>query len=85
MAHDLAGRLGKSSVPFETPSEKGHIDLIGKGHLDKASGRRIPTPHVQTKPKNTGPGGEVNLGPETTRPATKADIRTAERLAEQKK
>lgn len=46
-------------------------------------GAEIPTPHVQERPKNTGPQGQVNLGPQTTRPATKQDIRTAGRLAKQ--
>lgn len=85
MADDLSGRIGKNSVPFETPSTKGHIDLRGKAHFDKATGQEIPTPHVQTRPKHVGPQGQVNLGPQTTRPATKADIRTAEKLVERRK
>jgi RHS repeat-associated protein len=84
MANDLAGRIGKNSVPFETPGQKGRIDLQGKGHFDKATGQTIETPHVQTRPKHVGPQGKVNTGPETTRPATKGDIRTAEKLVERK-
>ena len=84
MAADLAGRIGKNSVPFETPTTKGHIDLKGKAHFDKATGQEIPTPHVQTRPKHVGPQGQVNLGPQTTEPATKADIRTAEKLVERR-
>jgi len=84
MADTLAGKLGKNSVPFETSRLKGHIDLKGAEHFDKATQAFIPTPHVQTRPKHIGPNGRVNLGPETITPATKADIRTAEKLAERK-
>ena len=84
MAADLAGKLGKNSVEFETPTTAGHIDLAGKTHFDKATQKDIPTPHVQTRPKNVGPNGKTNLGKETTRPATKADVRTAGKLSKRK-
>ena len=47
MAKDLSGKIGKNSVPYETPTASGHIDLAGKAHHDKATGTSIPTPHVQ--------------------------------------
>ena len=53
----------------------------GKGHFDKASGKRIDTPHVHEAKTHTGPSGRSSLGPKTTRPATKSDIRTARELA----
>ncbi|HQZ15390.1 MAG TPA: RHS repeat-associated core domain-containing protein [Vicinamibacteria bacterium] len=84
MAHELSEKTGKNSVSFETSSVRGHIDLQGKAHFDKATGQRIPTPHVQTRTKHIGPNGEVNLGPQTTRPATNADVRTAEKLSKRK-
>jgi RHS repeat-associated protein len=81
MAADLQKQLGKNSVPFETATTKGHIDLAGKAHYDKATQQTIPTPHVQTKPKSVSPDGtKTNLGKETTRPATKQDVRTAREL-----
>lgn len=80
MADELSSKIGKNSVNFETPKFKGHIDLKGKAHFDKVSKTKIPTPHVQTRPKNIGPEGKINLGPETIRPATKADIRMAREL-----
>ena len=84
MAADLSGKLGKNTVEFETPSTVGHIDLAGKAHFDKPTQQKIPTPHVQTRPKNVGANGKMNLGKETTRPATKADVRTAAELAKRK-
>jgi hypothetical protein len=62
MADQLSHALGKNSVAFETPSVKGHIDLRGKAHFDKATRLRIPTPHVQISPKFAGPGGVIGLG-----------------------
>jgi RHS repeat-associated protein len=84
MAADLSKQLGKNTVTYETPSVKGHIDLAGRTHFDKATQTNIPTPHVQERPKSVGPNGKVNLGKETTRPATKQDIRTARRLEKEK-
>ncbi len=82
MAADLADEAGRNSMPIETVGVKGHIDLQGKGHHDKETGKNIPTPHVQTKPKSVGPNGRTNLGPETVRPADKADVRLARRIWE---
>jgi RHS repeat-associated protein len=84
MASDLKDKIGKNSVPYDTPSSKGRIDLAGKGHFDKATGQVVDTPHVQEGTKSVGPNGEVNIGNKTVRPATKQDIRTAEKLAKQK-
>ncbi|MEM1222233.1 MAG: hypothetical protein AAGH40_05675 [Verrucomicrobiota bacterium] len=80
MAAALQRQLSKNSVPFSTPGLKGHIDLSGKSHFDKVSKNIIPTPHVQIKPINIGPNGQINLGKEVTVPATKQDIRTAREL-----
>ena len=80
MAADLSKSAGTNSVPYQTPSVSGHIDLAGKGHFDKATGQTIPTPHVQERPKSVGPNGKVNVGKQTTRPATKQDVRTAKKL-----
>ena len=84
MAADLQRQLGKNSVEFRTPSTKGHIDLAGAAHFDKATQTKIPTPHVQTKSVNVGPNGRINLGRETTKAATKQDIRTAKKLSERR-
>ena len=81
MAAELAAQLGKNSVPYRTPDKMGHIDLQGKAHFDKATGRAVPTPHVQEMPYDArGP----NKKGETIREATKADVRAARKLAEQK-
>jgi hypothetical protein len=82
MAEELSDRLGKNSVSFSTPTTRGHIDLRGKTHFDKATQTAIPTPHVQTKPIHVGPNGKTSLGKEVTRPATKQDVRIARKLAE---
>jgi hypothetical protein len=85
MASDLSKEAGTNSVPYQTPSVSGHIDLTGKAHFDKATGTTIPTPHVQERPKSVGPNGKVNVGEQTTRAATKQDIRTARKLLKNKK
>ncbi len=81
MADDLAGEVGKHRVGGRTGSGRVDVDLKGKGHFDKASGKRIDTPHVHEAKTHTGPSGRSSLGPKTTRPATKSDIRTARELA----
>jgi hypothetical protein len=78
MADDLSGQLGKNSVSFRTPNKVGHIDLKGKAHGG------VPTPHVQERALHTGPNGRTNLGRQTTRPATKQDIRTARVLEDRR-
>lgn len=86
MAADLQKELGKNSVPFETPTTKGHIDLAGKSHFDKPTQTDVPTPHVQTKTKNTSPDGtKTSLSDERTRPATKQDVRTARELEKRRR
>lgn len=84
MASDLRAEIGKNSVKFRTPNKTGHIDLEGDEHYDKLTGQDIPTPHVQTKDIHVGPNGKISASrkSEVTRPATKADIRIARRLAE---
>jgi hypothetical protein len=85
MAESLSTEIGKNSVPYRTPNAVGHIDLRGKAHLDKPSGGYIPTPHVQERQVYRQPmGGRVNVGRQTTRPATKQDIRTARKLVERR-
>jgi len=83
MAQELSGKIGRNSVKFETSDVKGRIDLAGKAHFDKATQQYIPTPHVQTKAKHISPNGIPYLGTEITKPATKADIRLAKKLAKQ--
>ncbi len=80
MASELSSRLGKNSVEFTTVTQKGHIDLAGRSHFDKATGTVIPTPHVQAQDISLGPQGQFNLGSETTRAATKQDIRVAREI-----
>lgn len=84
MAGELRQQIGRNSVEFTSGSTKGHIDLAGKAHFDKATQTSIPTPHVQTRSMHVGPDGKINLGAETTRPATKQDIRVARELAKRK-
>ena len=84
MAEQLAKRINKNSVSFSTPSKIGHIDLIGRAHFDKATQSKIPTPHVQECPRGINPktgDSQPIKKKETVRPATKNDIRTAEKLA----
>jgi hypothetical protein len=57
MAKSLSNEIGKNSVQYRTPNAVEHIDLKGKAHFDKASGGRIPTPHVQERRLHQGPGG----------------------------
>ena len=83
-ADQLSHVIGQNSVVFETPSVKGHIDLRGQAHFDKATRWRIPTPDVQISPKIAGLSGAPGLGRQTTRPATKADIRRARALAKRR-
>jgi hypothetical protein len=82
MAEALSNQIGKNSVAYRTPNKVGHIDLRGKAHFDKASGQRISTPHVQERPLHRGPNGRTNVGGQTTRSATKQDIRTARKIIE---
>lgn len=60
------------------------IDLAGKPHFDKATGQRVPTPHVTETQLHVGPNGEVNAGDSKMRPATKQDIRTAQRILDER-
>ena len=80
-ASDLAGQLGRNRVSGRTAGGKRvDIDLRGKGHFDKATGKKIETPHVHEADINIGPNGKTNLGNKTTRPATPQDIRNARKL-----
>ncbi|MCI0651704.1 MAG: HINT domain-containing protein [Planctomycetes bacterium] len=83
MAAELAKTAGQNRVSGTTAGGKQvDIDLQGKGHFDKATGKVIETPHVHESEISVGPNGEKNIDSKskTTRPATKQDIRTAERL-----
>ncbi|MEA3051469.1 MAG: hypothetical protein QOG72_372, partial [Sphingomonadales bacterium] len=74
----LAVQIGTNRVSVMTPSGRMSIDLAGKAHYDKASGRSIPTPHVKFQQLNTNSAnGRSNLSPGTTRAGNMADIRTA--------
>jgi RHS repeat-associated protein len=84
MAVELSKSIGRDSVSFQTSRTRGHIDLVGKGHFNKTRQTRISTPHVQERTISIGPNGKVNLGRETTRAATKQDIRTAKRLEKER-
>lgn len=82
-AADLAQTAGRNRVSARTAGGKQiDIDLAGKGHFDKASGRKISTPHVQEATINVGPNGRTNLSDKTVRPATMDDVRTARKLLE---
>jgi len=85
MAHELSDAIGKNSVKFRTSDRMGHIDLKGESHYDKLTKTYTDTPHVQSRKINIGPNGKINTSNKTEviRPATKADVRTAQRLAEQ--
>jgi RHS repeat-associated protein len=85
MTEDLSKEIGKNSVETYTPSEKIRVDLKGKAHFDKPTNTTIPTPHVQTAKVNRSPSGQINTSGKRTRPATKADVRTARRIVEHRK
>lgn len=84
MASELSNQIGKNSVSYRTPNKVGHIDLQGKPHFDKATGTRISTPHVQERTIHRSPNGRTNVGRQTTRPATKQDVRTARKLVKRR-
>ena len=80
MGEELAGKIGKHRVSARTGGKKQiDIDLKGKSHFDKPSGKEIETPHVHESNVNVGPGGS-SLSGKTTRAATKQDIRTARKI-----
>ena len=84
MASDLRAKIGKNSVQFRTSNKTGHIDLEGDSHFDKLTKSDIATPHIQSKDIHVGQNGKISVSKksEVIRPATKADIRVAQRLAE---
>lgn len=80
---DLAKKLGRNRVSAKTAGGKQvDVDLAGKGHFDKASGKVIETPHVHEAEIHTGPDGKANKSNATVRPATTKDIRMARKIAE---
>jgi RHS repeat-associated protein len=80
---DLAQDLGRNRVSARTAGGKQiDIDLAGKGHFDKATGKVVETPHVHTSDLNVGRNGKVSASNTTVRPATMNDIRTARKLSE---
>ncbi len=81
MAEELAQQINRNRVGGRTAGGRIDIDLRGKSHFDKASGQRIPIPHVHEAVAHAGPSGLSSLGPKTTRPATKNDVRMARELA----
>jgi hypothetical protein len=82
MANELSNEIGKNSVSYTTPNKTGHIDLKGKSHFDKSTSQSIPTPHVKGYFIPSRGVVAVNTGIQTTRPATKQDVRTARRIIE---
>ncbi len=80
----LAAQIGTNRVSAMTPSGRMSIDLAGKPHFDKATGREIPTPHVKFQQLNTAPNGRTNLSPGTTRPAAMTDVRTAREIVKRR-
>lgn len=83
MGKELAGEVGRNRVSATTGGgKKVDIDLQGKAHFDKATGKKIDTPHVHESRINRGPDGKTNISDKTTRPATKDDIRTARKICE---
>jgi RHS repeat-associated protein len=80
MASQLSKETGVTRVDLSTPEMRTNVDLVGKPHFDKATGEYINTPHVQSRPISVGPNGKINLGPQTTRPATAADIQAAQKV-----
>ncbi len=82
-AGELAKDLGRNRVSGRTAGGKQvDIDLVGKGHFDKATGKVVETPHVHTSDLHVGPNGKVSASNTTTREATMTDVRTARKLAE---
>ena len=80
MASQLSKETGVTRVDLSTPEMRTNLDLVGKPHFDKATGEYINTPHVQSRPISVGPNGKINLGPQTTRAATAADIQAAQKV-----
>jgi RHS repeat-associated protein len=80
MASQLSKETGVTRVDLSTPEMRTNLDLVGKPHFDKVTGEYINTPHVQSRPISVGPNGKINLGPQTTRAATAADIQAAQKV-----
>lgn len=86
-AAELSKKINKNSIIFETASKIGHIDLTGRSHFDKKTGRDIETPHIQIYDKNINPitgKAHPNKKTEIVLPATHNDIRVSRKLAKQK-
>ena len=84
-AGDLAKDIGHNRVSARTAGgQQVDIDLAGKGHFDKATGKMIETPHVHTSNLNVGPNGKTSASNTTVRPATMSDVRTAKKIEERK-
>jgi RHS repeat-associated protein len=82
-AGELAKELGRNRVSARTTGGKQvDIDLAGKGHFDKATGKVVETPHVHTSELHVGPNGKVSANNTIVREATMTDVRTARKLAE---
>ncbi len=84
MADELYKEINKNSVTYQTQNKMGHIDIAGKDHFDKKTNTNYPIPHVQESPINVNPKTKQKQPmkkQEVVRNATKADIRTARKLA----
>lgn len=87
MGEELAEQIGKNRVSVKTTGDRQlDIDLRGKSHFDKKTQTDVPTPHVKESKLVAGENGKINVDKksQTTRPATKQDIRTARKVVEQR-
>jgi hypothetical protein len=78
---------GKNRVTLRTVSEKVEVDLAGKAHFDKATGKSIPTPHTKVSPLNPKAPNQpsYNSGKATTEATTQQEIRTVRKYLEKQK
>jgi len=87
MGEEIANQINKNRVTIRTAGGKRvDVDLRGKGHFDKSTGRVIETPHVHEAKVTKGPNGLENIDKKTkfTRPATPQDIRSVRRILERR-
>lgn len=77
---------GKNRITLRTENYQIDIDLAGKAHFDKATGKSIPTPHVKISPRNFKAPSQptYNTGKAAYRPATQQDLRLVRNYLEKK-
>jgi hypothetical protein len=71
----LAKVWGKNRVTITSGDKRYTIDLQGKPHFDKKTGKYIDTPHVKMYYRHVGPNGNGAWRPGDTRLATWQDLR----------